>query len=257
MIRFDANLTFLFRERPLPERFAAARAVGFSGVELLVTEGAPPDTLACAARKAGVEVVLCNAPMGDFLAGGLGLSGAPGREREFAGAIKEAAALAATLSCLRIHVGPSRLEAGASRAAALAVLRENLRIAAEILGEVGVEALVEPLNTNDVPDVLLYDLDECAAIIGDIGAENLKLQFDVYHMSQMQPSIVSAFSRHIERIGHVQFADAPGRGAPGSGEIDFPAFFETVEKSDYQGWLGAEFNPGENPAPFAWLERYQ
>ena len=94
MIRFDANLTFLFRELPLPERFAAARVVGFSGVELLVTEGAPPDTLACAAREAGVEVVLCNAPMGDFLAGGLGLSGAPGRESEFAGAIREAAALA-------------------------------------------------------------------------------------------------------------------------------------------------------------------
>jgi len=257
MLKFDANLTFLFRELPLPERFAAARAAGFSGVELLITEGASADALRRAAREAGIEVVLCNAPMGDFLAGGLGLSGAPGRENEFAGAIKEAAALAVSLSCSRIHVGPSRLEDGASRATALAVLRKNLLMAAEVLGEAGVEALVEPLNTNDFPDALLYDPDECAAIIEDIDVENLKLQYDVYHMSQMQPSIVSAFCRHIERIGHVQFADAPGRGAPGSGQIDFLAFFEAVEKSGYQGWLGAEFNPGENPAPFAWLERYQ
>lgn len=256
--RFDANLGFLFLELPLLERFDAARQAGFMGVELMSPESASPKQIANAARDAGVEIVLCNSPVGDLVSGGLGLSGVPGRQQEFQEVMQWVADFAETIGCQRVNVGPSRVAAEGERNACLGVLAENLRFAGELLGERRITALIEPLNTRDFDRVLLSSVDSAMNVIRASDHPNVALQFDIYHMHQMHDDAIAALEENIASVGHVQFADMPGRGAPGTGSIDFGMLFSTLDRLDYAGWLGAEYRASERTEQsLAWLERYR
>lgn len=244
-LRFDASLTLLYRELPLLERFARARASGFQAVELQELGGEPPPRLAEAARSAGVEVVLINAPLGDAPRGGPGLSGVPGREAEFRGAMLEAAESARTLGCRLIHVGPCRVPPGVTRAEALAVLQDNLRWAGDALGRQGALALLEAINPYDVPGVLVDRVEVALEAVERAGHPHVRLLFDAYHVARTDDDPVRWLARCAPWIAHVQVADAPGRGAPGTGGIDFEAFYAALEREGYGGWVGAEYVPAE------------
>jgi hydroxypyruvate isomerase len=248
----------LYRELPLVERFAAARNSGFTAVEILSTEDASIDALKSAAIDAGVDVVLCNAPMGDFLQGGLGFSAVPGREIEFRKAVSQARDIAVSLGCPTVHIGPARVPPGVERKTCLNVLVENLAHAAAVLHEEGIRATIEPMNTVDFPDVVLNRVVEALGVLDAIGYANVGLQFDLYHMAQMEENMVSLIESHIDRIAHFQFADAPGRHEPGSGELDFAGFFELVDRLDYKGFLGAEYLPsGSTNESLDWFKGYR
>jgi len=221
MLRFDANITFMFRELPILERFAAAKKAGFTAVEILSPEDASPLDIATSIEQADLEVVLCNAPMGDFIDGGLGISAVPGKEVDFQRAIEQVRDMANFLNCPRIHIGPSRVAKDGNRNDYIETLIQNLKIASEVLGQSDIEVLVEPLNTFDMPDILLSSVDETLAVIDATGCKNIKLQFDIYHMSQMEKEPLVQLEKNISRIGHIQFADCPGRGEPGTGHYVF------------------------------------
>jgi hydroxypyruvate isomerase len=257
MRRFAANLGHLFRELPLLERFAAARRTGFTAVELLSPEGIAAESIAAAARDAGVQVVLCNSPVGDLMSEGLGLSGVPGRQAQFREAMHGIANFAHSVGCPTVNIGPSRVANVAERAACLGVLTDNLGVAGSVLGEHGIRALIEPLNSRAFEAVLLTTVDDAMAAIKGCGHPNVGLQFDIYHMHQMHSDALAELETHGASVRHIQFADVPGRGAPGTGSIDFERFFSTVDRIGYAGWLGAEYVPaGRTEETLGWLERY-
>jgi hydroxypyruvate isomerase len=258
MLRFSANLTFLFRDRSLLERFSAARDAGFDGVELLSPEGVPVTDLAEAARQARVEVVLCNAPIGDFVEGGLGLSATPGLEKDFRRAIEQAAELATTLQCPMVHLGPSRVPVHLTWRECYAVYLKNVAFATRHLAERGITATIEPLNSIDTPNIFLSTLEQALRVIDHSGQESLKLQFDVYHIARSYGDYMAQLRRNIGRVAHIQIADVPGRGEPGSGALDFDRLFHWLDKSAYAGWVGAEYHPSTDTiSSLDWFKNFR
>jgi len=245
----------MFRELPLLERFAAARAAGFHGAEIQALDEGDPGAMATAAGAAGIEVVLVNVGMGDFRTGGPGLSGVPGRVGQFREAAARTLDAAVTLGAGRIHLGPSRVPPGISRADCLAVYRDNLAWAADAAAGHPATLLIEALNVVESPTILLSDLEEVVQLIEESRSDRVGLQFDIYHAAMNGLDIRAAFQSCLRHIRHIQFADAPGRHEPGTGTIDFPLILAAIAESSYVGWAGAEYFPAASTAAsFAWRD---
>jgi hydroxypyruvate isomerase len=168
------------------------------------------------------------------------------------------ARFAKAIGCGAVNVGPSRVEEGWERQACLNVLADNLRIAGDILGDLDARALVEPLNWYDFDRVLLRNVHETMSVLEMCAHPNVFLQFDAYHMYQMHADPLDVLESAGPTMGHVQFADVPGRGAPGTGQIDFDALFATLDRLDYPGWAGAEYRtPHGTAGTLEWLKRYR
>lgn len=248
----------LFGEAPLLERFAAARRSGFRAVEIQFPYDHPAERLAEAKRQAGVEVALFNLPAGDLADGGPGLAAVPGREAAFDAAVAEAERYARLLRprCINVLAGtpPPHLP----RERCTAVLARNLRHAAAVMGEIGVRVTVEAVNPSDRPGFFLSSTADALAAIRWAGHPNLMLQYDVYHMQIVEGDLTRTLETHIDRIGHIQFADVPGRGEPGTGEINFDHLFRTLDRLGYKGWVGAEYLPSSETAQtLGWFNPYR
>ncbi len=258
MPRFSANLSYLFLEDEFPRRFAAAAAAGFRAVEFHCPSDHDKGLLAAAARAAGVEVVLFNLPAGDWAAGERGIACHPGRVAEFRAGVARAAEYARALGCPRLNCLAGLVPAGVGADEARATLADNLRHAAAELKAAGVELLLEPLNTRDVPGFLVSRSDEALDLIDAAGADNLRLQFDIYHAQVMEGDLARRLERHLSRIGHIQIADNPGRHEPGTGEINYPFLFERLDRLGYAGWVGCEYQPVTTAAAgLAWLDGWR
>jgi hydroxypyruvate isomerase len=243
MPRFAANISMLFTELPLAERFAAARAAGFTGVEMQMPYAEPATRLAAAAAAAGVAVALINVPPGDMMQGGPGLACVPGREGMFREALDRAVEYARALRPANVNVLAGRNPEGVSRDDCLRTLAANLRRAADAMAAIGVGVTTEAINDRDNPGFLLHTRAEALAAIDLAGDPRLRLQYDFYHMHIMGDDFARALATDVARIGHMQFADAPGRNEPGTGAIDFAAVFAAIDRSGYDGWVGAEYRP--------------
>lgn len=255
-MRFSASITFMFTEHPFLDRFAAAKAAGFGGVEIQVLE-TDARAAAAAARAADIDVALLNAPMGDLIEGGPGLSGVPGRECEFREGITSAIESAKILNVRHVHVGPSRVPKGESVEKCLASLVSNLGFALDLANAADVTLLIEPMNKIDMPDSLIVDTDQAIAFLKEHFDGQIWLQFDLYHVAQSGHDIVTLFQRHADVIKHIQFADTPGRGAPGTGGIDFEGTFAAIKTNGYVGWAGAEYYPnGPTPSTLEWMSKF-
>ena len=251
MPKLSANLSLLFRELPLLERFAAARAAGFAAAEVQIPYDFPAATVAAAARAAGLPVILINAPMGKDPRE-LGLAGRRDRRADFRAGLTRAAEYAAALSCPRVNVLAGRVPV-IERQAALELYAENLVLAAEALAPAGARPLLEVLNPVDATDYCVPDFDLAWQVLEHCdGAAGL--QFDLYHAAMLGLDPAREFSRRLARIEHVQFADSPGRHEPGTGTLDFPGIFAAVDASGYTGWVGAEYHPlTTTPEGLGWL----
>ncbi|MEM9092534.1 MAG: TIM barrel protein [Cyanobacteria bacterium P01_F01_bin.53] len=258
MLKFCANLTFLFRELPLLERFSAARQAGFEGVELLSPEGLAAEELADAANEAMIQVALCNASLGDFVEGGTGLSATPGLQREFREAIIQATVMATTLDCPTVHLGPSRVPASLEWHDCLPVYLDNVTFAARHLADHGITATIEPLNAIDTPRVFLNTVEQALEIMEACQEKSLRLQFDVYHIAKTCPDYLQQLQRQIDQVAHIQIADVPDRGEPGSGSLDFEPIFEWLSASTFSGWVGTEYHPtSDTGLSLGWFEPYR
>ncbi len=120
----------------------------------------------------------------------------------------------------------------------------------------GASVLLEALNSWETPGYILTSTADSLALIESIGAPNLALQYDIYHMQRMEGNICATIAAHAGRIGHIQFADSPGRGQPGTGELRFPFIFQAIEESGYAGYVGAEYLPaGSLEESLGWISR--
>ena len=243
MLRFSANISTLFLEYPELKRPQAARAAGFNAVEIQFPYEHTAAEWAGALRGAQVGLAVINAPVGDLLQGGPGLAAMPGRERQFQEAVRQAAEYARILRprCVNILAGwpPADLD----RTQCLKVLAQNLRLAAETLAPLGIQAVVEAANVRDRPGYLITRTDEALAVIKQAEHPNLGIQYDLYHMQIMEGDLIRTLQRVHPHIGHIQFADNPGRHEPGTGEIHFDAVFAAIAALPYEGYVGAEYLP--------------
>jgi hydroxypyruvate isomerase len=243
MLRFCANVSTLFTDRPLLQRFAAARAAGFSAVEIQFPYAEPAEAIAQALHDNGLSLQLMNLPAGDWAAGERGMASHPGREAEFREGVARAVDYARVLNAPRLHCLAGLQPAGVGAAQARETLVNNLRFAAAAFAAEGRTLMVEPINTFDVPGYALSTVDDAIALIEAVGAPTLKLQYDLYHQQRMRGELIATLKQRLPHIGHIQIADNPGRGEPGTGEIAWTTVFAAIESSGYAGWVGLEYFP--------------
>lgn len=255
-MRLSANISMLFAELAMPARFAAARAAGFDCVEIQFPGEHDIDVLAAARAAADIPVSLINIPRGG--AEEAGLAALPGREEDFAEAVEACAEHAARLGARKVNVLAGFPPPGTDPEDAQAVLAGNLARAAARFAPLGVGVMVEPVNPVDRPGFALTSLDDALAVIARAGHPGLRVQFDLYHMARTEPDLVAAIRRAGPSIGHVQFADVPGRGPPGTGGVDFAAALRALKAAGYDGDVAAEYLPGEDTrAGLGWMARFR
>ncbi|WP_020181317.1 hydroxypyruvate isomerase [Methylopila sp. M107] len=254
MPRFAANVSMLFTELPFLDRFAAARKAGFAAVECQFPYAFEAKEIAARLADNGLEMALHNMPGGDWEAGERGLAVLADREAEFQDGVSRAIDYAGALGCRQINCLAGVAPAGVDPARLRALVVENLTYAAAELHRVGLRMLVEAINTRDIPGFYLNRSDETLRLIAEIGADNLFLQYDAYHMQVMEGDLARTIERNLARIGHIQIADNPGRHEPGTGEINWPFLFAHLDRIGYAGWVGAEYLPlGRTDEGLAWL----
>jgi hydroxypyruvate isomerase len=258
MLRFCANVSWLFRELPFLERPAAARRAGFTAIEFHALESCRASELARAARDADICIALFNASPGDLLSGGPGLSGVPGREAAFRLAVQEACELGAAFGGSLVQIGASRVPAGCTRTECLDTFVHNLADAAQRLQAAGCRALIEPMNAVDLPEVLIADLVTATTVLQRLRHPAVGLQFDCYHQRMAGGTVIEAIETLRERIDHLQFSTTPGRHEPGCGELDLPAVLRSLERVGYRGWVAAEYRPSRPTLEtLHWLDAYR
>ena len=265
-LRFDVNCSILFTELPLVERAAAARAAGFDGVEFwwpwagMVPSDAEADAFVRSIGDAGVELVSLNFHAGDMAAGERGILSHPGRAAEFREHIAACVEVAGRTGCRRLNAPYGLRTAGADHDTQNAVAIGNLRLAAEAAGKVGASVLVEAINSVDIPGFPVDTSARAMAVIEQVGAPNVGFLADLYHLAKMGEDVAEVLTRCRDTIMHVQVADPPGRGAPGTGTLDFEPAFAALARDGYAGWVGLEYtpsDPADSSGSFGWLRAGQ
>jgi len=243
MPKFAANVSMLFTELPFIERFGAARAAGFDAVEFLFPYAFEPDQITARLERFNLQLVLHNMPPGDWAAGERGMACDPRRIGEFQDNVGVALDYAEELGVPQLHCLAGKLHAAVTMERAHETYVGNLRFAAAQCRQRGIKLLIEPLNTDDAPGYFLTGTRQAAAIIAEVGAPNLFMQYDIYHMQRMEGDLANTLRAKLPLIGHIQLADVPGRHEPGTGEINFPFLFRHLDALGYDGWVGCEYTP--------------
>ena len=257
MAKFAANLTMMFTEVDFLDRFGAAARAGFKAVEYLFPYDFDKDQVAERLHEHGLTQVLHNLPVGDWAAGDRGNACQPDRVGEFQEGVDRAIEYATALGCKQINclagIPPSGVEPGVL----LETFVSNLKFAAEKLKDAGVALLIEPINIRDIPGFYLINTSQGRAIIEQVGSDNLKLQYDIYHMQIMEGDLAPTIEANLDIIRHVQVADNPGRNEPGTGEINYPFLFDFLDEKGYGGWIGCEYRPlSTTEAGLGWIGPY-
>ncbi len=252
MPRFAANLSFLFTELPFLDRFEAAADAGFKGVEFMFPYAFEIADIRARLDSTGLELVLFNLPPGHWDKGERGFAALPGREDEFATRVDMALRYAEPLGCKRLHAMAGLTTHGAKHEAYVS----NLKLAADWARPLGIDILIEPINTRDMPDYFLSRTEQARAIITEAGAPNLALQFDLYHRHVMEGGVIQAIDEFKALTRHYQCAGPPDRGEPDGGDLDYAAIFRAIDATGYTGWIGCEYKPrGATLAGLGWPGR--
>lgn len=255
-MRLIANISMLFTETPVVDRVAAAQDAGFDGVEIQFPEPGDIAPLGAAIAATGLPMDLINVPRG--VGDEVGMAALPGRQDDFRAAVATCAQNAVALSVQKVNVLSGRPLPGADPAECRRTLIANLRHTADVMAEIGVRVMVEPVNPVDVPGFFLTDLQSALDALAEADHPNLFLQFDFYHMAITEPDLCAAIAQAGPRIGHVQFADTKGRNEPGSGDIGFAAAFDALRKTGYDGTVSAEYRPaGNTAAGLGWMAEFR
>jgi hydroxypyruvate isomerase len=258
MPRIAANLSLLFPQLPFAERFAAAAKAGFRYVEYQFPYAfGSAREIADRARAAGVEVVLHNLPAGDAAKGDRGIACQPERMNEFREGVDRAIEYAKAVGCPRLNALAGIPSKGLDREKAKQTLVENLRYAAGKLKAAGLTLLTEPCNPRTIPGFFLNTSGQAIEAMDAAGADNLLLQYDVFHMQIVEGDLAKTIERLLARIGHIQIADVPERHEPGTGEIHYPWLLAHIDRLGYRGWIGAEYVPkGDTVEGLRWAAPY-
>lgn len=255
MPRFAANLSMLFTEVPFLERFARARAAGFTAVEYLFPYDWPAEQLAEQLREQGLTQVLFNLPPGGWQAGERGIACLPDRVEEFRAGVDQGIAYARVLGNRQLNCLAGLKPADLDEQTAWETLVANVRYAADRFAGAGLTLCLEAINSRvDMPGFMLDTTGKVMALIEELDADNVRLQYDVYHMQIMEGDVIRTMECLLPWIGHIQFADNPGRHEPGTGEINFSNVFAALDRMGYQGWVSAEYRPSlETEDTLSWF----
>lgn len=243
MPRFAANLTMLFTEVPFLDRFERAARAGFEAVEFLFPYEYEVHEIRRRLEANGLILVLHNLPAGDWAAGDRGIACHPDRVEAFRDGVETAVRYATALGVRQLNCLCGKPPPGVAPQRLRRTLVDNLRHAAERLDAAGLRLLVEPINTFDIPGFYLNGTEQALSIIEEVGADNLYLQYDLYHAQRMEGELAATLHRTLPRIGHVQLADNPGRHEPGTGEINYAFLLRHLDRIGYRGWVGCEYKP--------------
>lgn len=256
MLRLSANLSTMFGELPFLERFGAARRAGFAAVEFQYPYDHALEDVSAALRECGLPLVLLNAPRGS-LQSDRGLAAIPGREVEFREGTDLALAWSKALGNRYIHVLSGVPDAGVEREACVQTWRNNMNCAIARARLAGVELLIEALNPVDMPGYFIRSLDEAVTLLGMLEKPGAGLLFDVYHCAKSGEPVVPQMNACAGWTRHIQIADSPARGEPGTGDVDWATVFPAIEASGYRGYVGAEYSPRNGTLEgLAWARPY-
>jgi hydroxypyruvate isomerase len=254
--RFAANLTLLWPELPVLDRFRAAAQGGFRRVEILFVHELDPGVVESTLRELGLELLLFDPRPGDWGKGERGLLSLPGRESEFLETVREAIAAAERFGTHRLNALAGIPPQGTSREEARRTAVANLRAAAPMVAKAGITLLVENINTVDMPGYFASTADVAADLVDAAGSPSVRLQLDQYHVGMMGEDARALLRRHFPLISHVQIADVPGRHQPGTGKQPIPAFLSDLDELGYSGSVGLEYRPqGTTDESLTWLPR--
>ena len=242
-MKFCANVSILFKDAPFLERFERAAAAGFTAVEFWWPAGESLDEVEAAIEQADLQVALFNFDAGDMPAGDRGLLSDPDRFERFRENVPVALGMAERLGCTRLNALVGLERSRAEREPQLELAAENVRFAADRAAPLGIDITIEAVNTFENGPYLLPTTRQAAAFVDTVDRPNVRLQWDAYHMQRMEGNLVATVSEFLPRIGHIQIADSPGRGEPGTGEINFPFVLDAIDALGYDGWIGLEYNP--------------
>ncbi|HJV87466.1 MAG TPA: 2-oxo-tetronate isomerase [Noviherbaspirillum sp.] len=245
MPQFAANLTMMFNEVPFLQRFQAAAQAGFKAVEFLFPYEHAPEEIAAQLKENHLENVLFNMPPGDWAKGERGIASLPGREAEFREGVATAIRYAKALGTPRLHAMAGLLPQGADPAQHRATFIANLRYACAEAAKHDITVLIEPINTRDIPGYFLNTQADAHAIREEVGAPNLKVQMDFYHVQIVEGDIAMKVRRYLPHIGHIQIAGVPERNEPDTGEVNYGYLFRLLDELGYDGWLGCEYRPAK------------
>ena len=247
-MNFSANLGFLWADRPLPDAIRAAHAAGFAAVECHWPYETPAAETLAALRETGLVMLGLNTRRGN--AGENGLSALPGREAEARAAIDEALAYARATGTQAVHVMAGNSSGPRARATFVA----NLAYACAQAE--GVTILIEPLNPYNAPGYYLNSTSLAADILSEVGASNLRLMFDCYHVQIIEGDVCRRLEGLLPLIGHIQIAAVPDRGAPDHGELDYGYVLARIAALGWSAPIGAEYLPGPGAPDMGWMAHY-
>jgi hydroxypyruvate isomerase len=255
---FSLNVSILFTELPYLDRFAAARAAGFTAVESWWPPSRDLDRVVEAVRESELQLVALNFDGGDIAAGDRGILSDPDRAERFRGSVPIALEIAARAGCARLNALLGLEHPDIGRREQLALAAEQVRWAADRASDRGATVLIEPVNRRDNGPYLLDTPDGAVEFIAALDRSNVRLLLDCFHAQRAGDDPAGAAARHFDRIGHVQIADSPDRHEPGTGEIDFRRLFGVLARLGYEGHVGLEYRPRETSAgSLDWLPASQ
>ena len=261
MPRFAANLSMMYPEHALPDRVGAAARDGFAAVEVQSPYEVDAAELRRALDAARCPLVLMNAAGGNASRGERGLAALPGREPDFREAVALGLDYARAVRATRVHVMAGLPPAGARDVDVRATYVNNLRHACDLFAPHGIEVLIEPINTRDMPGYWLNFQQQAADVIDEVDRPNLGLQMDFYHLQIMEGDLIRHLRQFFSFVRHVQVAGVPERHEPDTGEVDFGAIFAALDRLGYCGWVGCEYRPargvlaGGTSAGLDWIRR--
>lgn len=255
MLKFAANLSFLFNEHDFLDRFAAAADCGFRAVEYLFPYDYPPEVIARTLQGSHLTQALFNLPPGNWAAGERGLAALDGRQPEFRQSVATALEYAHATGVKRLHLMSGIAPSGS--ALATRIFTDNLAYAADLCAAQHLELLIEPINARDVPGYFLNNYPQALQIMRSLARPNLKLQFDIYHRQIIHGDVLTALEEHIAMIGHVQIACVPQRNEPNTGELADERILARLDDLGYAGYIGCEYRPAAGTrAGLTWLRRW-
>ena len=241
-MRYSANLTMLFNEVSFVDRFFKAQEAGFRYVEFAFPYSYNSLELSHKLRENELELTLFNAPPGNWDKGERGLAALKDQKAEFYNSLNIALEYALAMQCPRVHV-MAGIVPTAEREYAKNLYIENIAYAAELFRPYQICVLLEPLNTSSVPGYLISSQTETATIIREIGLDNVKLQFDLFHAQIMDGNITQTLYKTKDVIGYIQVSSVPSRNEPGTEELNFPYFCRLIQNIGYDGYIGLEYKP--------------
>lgn len=250
MVRFSANLGFLWQDRDLLARIDAAAAAGFRAIELHWPYATDATAVKARYESLGLKLLGLNTPLGNQ-SGDFGLAAVAGREAEFEAGFQQALRYAEVAGASAIHV-MAGVTTGHDHKACAGALRRNLTLAAQ---STDLTILLEPLNPRDKPGYFYSTLAPAAAAIADVALPNIKLMFDVYHVAISEGDVSMKLAHYLPLIGHIQIAAVPSRAEPDEGEICYAEILRRIDSLGYTGWVGAEYKPrGGTGAGLGWMK---